>query len=481
MSESAAGDGDDTLVTASGPGAPEVAVDPDETLRPGSPEDARSSPVPAAAPSEPPAAVDNTTRGTHHTTTTPPTDPPIPDNAGTSAQDAATDTPTTVPPAEPDLSAEPDPSADVTAVAGTAGSSGDPAIGELSDESAVDEDPGATKRLGAEDLSSGDAESEDTSDIGELVDSGAVGPNGEPAADQPDAEQPAAEQLALGEVHAEQPYAEQPYAEQPDGEQPDGELAAGALAADQAGAGQPEATAEQLDDDGDLVADELVTAHFGDDLDDDITLVPGTPFPIDDSAEITESDRAAAIGALGAGSAVGRLGPQRQRDARKWIHVVRHGYFLRSKTGITVAAAVVLIVLTVFGLSGLLMFGNGTDSNTGEAVVFVSSPPPEVGIGTLPPELQVAVSAPPPTQSDVSAVQARSIGRVENRPRTAAPPAAAAPVNRQPQPTSPAAAPTAAPSQSPAKAPAPTTSNPSTNCWTNFPAIATLLKHLGGC
>jgi hypothetical protein len=381
MSESAAGDWDDNLVTTPGPAAPEVAVDPDETLRPGSPEDARSAAVPGAGPAAPPTAVDNTARVTHHTLTTAPTEPPIQDNADTSPQ-----------------------------------------ARELSDESTGDADPGSTKRLMADEVLAGDAE---------LA-------SARPGTDR---SEPVAERL------------------DDDGEQPEG---------------------ERLDDEGDTVADELAAAQLDDDVDDPMT-DPGSPFPIDDSAAITESDRAAAIGAFDAGSTVNRLGPRRQRDPRKWVRVVRHGYFLRSRTGITVATAVVLIVLTVFGLSGLLMFGNGSDPNTGEAVVFVNSEAPAISIGSIPPELQIAVSTPPSTQSDVSAVQARSVGRVENRPRAAAPPAGSTSANRQPQPTSPTAAPTVAPSQSPPRVPAPTTSNPSTNCWTKFPALATLLKRMGGC
>ncbi|MBL7490735.1 hypothetical protein I6A60_06655 [Frankia sp. AgB1.9] len=453
MSETAAGDWEDTPDAASGLARPYVAVDPDETLRPGPAEGAEQASQPAVPPAEPGATLDNSHRGTHHITTTTPTDSPIPDNTGTPAGAKV-------------AVAEPAASPEATSVETTK-----PAPAALSLAKA---DKPAVARPKASPGADADAE---TTDPG-LTASGLVEPGpiasdstGVTVAEPPAPAADGDRTVATGDLEAPAPgdetirSADTPVGT-PEAPAAVSESAQTGLDANDLDSGDPEAAGE---DDPEATVVGLESGALPD---------PRPQLPIDDSAEINEVDRAAAIGAADGGAAFLRPGQRPQRDARKWIHVVRHGYVLRSRSGMTIAAAVVLVVLTLFGLTGLLLSNSNSPAGSGKAIVFVDTEAPTIDFASFPAVIEPPATAAPPTQAGVNAVQAQSVGRADARPRGSS---ANAPGSHQPQPTSPAGAPTAPTSEAAPNSPAPATSSSKSDCWTNFPAIATLLKRMGGC
>ncbi|WP_045876882.1 hypothetical protein [Pseudofrankia sp. DC12] len=444
MSEIAAGDWEDTPDATSGLARPEAAVDPDETLRPGPVKGAEQVTEAAAPPPPSTATVDNSQRGTHHDTTMAPTNSPNADNPGVAAVAAAglSLTKAQTPPVavhEPSRGASPA-AGPGSVAAGPAGASAD-AVAAASGSvvpgvagSGPDTPQDADQARVADDL--------ETQALGEETIRAADAPVGTPPA----------------------PAATAPRQE---GAKPTGDTSP-TDASESVQAGLDAHDPEAGDADG---------------VDAEATVVGLPPhraawLPVDDSAEINEVDRAAAIGAANGDPGPLGPGPHPQRDARKWIHVVRHGYVLRSRAGMAVAAAVVLIVLTLVGLTGLLVAGNSPSEGTGEAVVFVNTEAPTLDFASILPIVEPPVTVPPPSQPGYNSLQAQSVDRVGGRPRRSS---ANVPASHGPQPTSAAAAPTTSASQAPTKVPAPATSSSSSNCWTNFPAIATLLKRMGGC
>lgn len=452
MSEIAAGDWEDTPDAASGLARPYVAVDPDETLRPGPAEGAEEVSQPAVPPAAPDGTLDNSHRGTHHIATTTPTDSPIPDN---------TVTPTVGPASASEPAAPPQaPSVDVTKPAPAALSltkAGKPAVAE------PEASPGVVSGAAVADPGPAGSGPADVA-VAEPPVPAATGGDGDGDGEQTlaagDLEAPASGDETIRSADTPVGTPEAPVAAS-DSAQP------GLDANDLDSGGDPEAAGE---DDPEATVVGLAPGALPD---------PSPRLPIDDSAEINEIDRAAAIGAADGGSASRRPGPRPQRDARKWIHVVRHGYVLRSRSGMTIAAAIVLIVLTLFGLTGLLLSNSNSPAGSGKAIVFVDTEAPTIDFGSFPAVIEPPTTAPPPTQAGLNAVQAQSVGRADARPRGSS---ANAPASHQPQPTPPAAAaPTAPTSQAAPNSPAPASSSSKSDCWTNFPAIATLLKRMGGC
>ena len=171
-----------------------------------------------------------------------------------------------------------------------------------------------------------------------------------------------------------------------------------------------------------------------------------------------------------------------QRDRRKWIHVVRHGYVLRSRSGLTVVMVVVLVVLSLFGVTGLILFGGSPNSGTEKAVMFApSTAPDDLSLADLPQPVPPPAAQQPVGQPGPPAAQARAISHADR-------PAAGSGSNggaAQPIPPAKKAPTTTTRAPGTSDAPAPTSvtvaTSTSPRCASNLPAIENLLKLLGNC
>jgi len=303
------------------------------------------------------------------------------------------------------------------------------------------------------------------------------------------AAQPAAD-LAPGEPTSDGPDGSEDLVEAPSAEagtEPDSEDetqvledAAAAVLAGLSAASSAEATSS-TDADG--------PAEAGQD-DEETTLTGG--LPIDRTEFDPEFGVAAFVGAAGTSTTADerRPGPAAlggQRDRRKWIHVLRHGYVLRSRSGLTVVMVVVLVVLSLFGVTGLILFGGSPNSGTEKAVMFApSTTPNDISLADLPQPVVPPAAQQPVGQPGPAAAQARAISHGEepaagsaSNGGAARPNPPANPANKAPTTTTNVAGTNQAPA--PTSGPVTVATSASPRCSSSLPLIENLLKLLGNC